>query len=1261
MAVRTEELQLRVLIDGSPARRELAELDQEYAKLNADMKELTKGSKEYIAAQERVSTIGARQAELRKEIGLTGLTAKQLGDELRRLQVTQRNLTPNTPMWAENAQRINEVKMRLRELNDVNLQAQAAWEHQRQGIKLTNMSMQQLEQEARRLRSALHRMDPNTAEFRNLNRELLQVDDRMRVLRNNLTPMQQLWRNVKSEMSGIVGVSAALFGGSLIVGKVRDWVKGAADLSDAQADVQRTTGLTREEVSQLTSDLGKFNTRTPRSELLALAADAGKLGITGKKDIMDFVRAGDQIRVALGDDLGDEAIKNIGKLNQTFEVGRITGKNMEEQMLATGSAVNALGQASTAQESFLVGYATRMAGVNTQAEINIQNTLGYGAALDQLGQKEETASTAMAQFTLKAYKETATYARIAGMSVKDFQQLLKNDANEALLRTLEGLKGNNEGLGRMTELFSDMGQEGARAVGVLSSLANNTDLVREQQALANKEFAAGTSITNEFNAKNNTLAADLDIIGKKLASAFVNSGVVNGIKSMVGSIREWVDTPLSATIEEERQALFRMHSQILATNEGSAERVKLINEMKALYPGLLQDLNAETATNKQVAEAIRAANEQLINRIIIQQKQEEIDKEVQRGSERRQERLQREETVLKALDAATKKYNVELQAGGTVLEQAQRTYALIAAEQQKQLNGRSGGGVLFNDVARLGNAINNLRVAQSQENERLEVGNNLLAEKEELMKRLGVATEALNTGTSDGVVTTPVPDGTGAPTGEPTSDAAKKQYEQQVTAMEKLRQDLLGLREQMLVDAMSADGRELDQTAKKYDDIRAAMVATGQATTEDLLALEEAREAALLQKMKEQGEKRTAEAREQALKEQEARNKVEDEAYLESQASEADAEIVKELARMDALVAVMVEGSDEMRAVVEATEAAIAAIRKKYRTKEEQQALESRKKRIQEQIIIYQGVASALSGVNQLLAAAYDASGKANYQNTTAAKALGLAQIAIASGVGVAEAIKAGAGIPFPANLGAIATGVGAVLTGIANAVNLLKAARVEQPNATATANQSVNAATATTMPYAAKGGVFDGPSHTFGGLNVVDPRTGEVKANVEGDEPWMVLSKAFRQANPDLIPLLLRASAEGAPLTVVPRDPSLNNGLYGDVAPFNFARAGEVLEMAGGGLLTKTVRGTALVNMPTAPGSDDTDYTLTKKRTGYTDGGVGLGELVAIQQKALAQQASMLEALQRDFMAKVVLQDLERKTVEYKEVQNINRVKKVA
>ena len=101
-------------------------------------------------------------------------------------------------------------------------------------------------------------------------------------------------------------------------------------LSDSQSDVMKTTGLTKNEVDDLTKSLGMFKTRTARAELLGLAEEAGRLGITGVKNLQDYIAVANQVKVALGDDLSDEAIREVGKIVNIYKVGEQTGKDLNE-------------------------------------------------------------------------------------------------------------------------------------------------------------------------------------------------------------------------------------------------------------------------------------------------------------------------------------------------------------------------------------------------------------------------------------------------------------------------------------------------------------------------------------------------------------------------------------------------------------------------------------------------------------------------------------------------------------------------------------------------------------------------------------------------------------------------------------------------------------------------------------------------------------------------------------------------------------------
>jgi TP901 family phage tail tape measure protein len=301
---------------------------------------------------------------------------------------------------------------------------------------------------------------------------------------------------------------ASITGISLTLRKLS---QDAAAMEDVYADVMKTTGLTREEVGELNEEFKKMNTRTAREELNQLARDAGKLGLSSKKDVLDFVEAGNQINVALGEDLGEGAIRNIGKLTEVFKLStrELETMDLKERMLAIGSAINDLGQSSTASESYLVDFAQRLGGVASQAGISIQDILGYASALDQSGQKIEMSATAFQNFIMKLMGDPAKFAKLAGLEVEKFTGLLQTDTNEAIKTVLKSLS-EKGGFQQLIPVFQEMGLDGARAVGVLSSLSTNIHLVDEAQRISNVSFAEATSLTNEYNVKNENAAAQLE-------------------------------------------------------------------------------------------------------------------------------------------------------------------------------------------------------------------------------------------------------------------------------------------------------------------------------------------------------------------------------------------------------------------------------------------------------------------------------------------------------------------------------------------------------------------------------------------------------------------------------------------------------------------------------------------------------------------------------------------------------------------------------
>lgn len=319
------------------------------------------------------------------------------------------------------------------------------------------------------------------------------------------------WFTIRGVIDTVTGLSTT----------IRKSVDDYATMEQEMANVRKYTGQTAEEVEQLNEMFKKTDTRTSREELNQLAGAAGRLGITSSKQIYEFVDAADKIGVALGDDLGEEAVDTIGKLAIAF--GESDRLGLRGAMLATGSALNEIVQNSSAQAQPVVEFTKALSGVGQQAHMTQAEIMGFGSALDQNNQEMATSSTVMSQLITKMYQDPAKFASMAGLEVSKFKELVKTDMNEALISWFQA----SQKLGDMSVLagaFDNLGMDGTRAVGVLSTLAGHIDQVVEAQNVANKAYNEANSVINEFNVQNETVQAQMDKAKKQFKEMTIELG-----------------------------------------------------------------------------------------------------------------------------------------------------------------------------------------------------------------------------------------------------------------------------------------------------------------------------------------------------------------------------------------------------------------------------------------------------------------------------------------------------------------------------------------------------------------------------------------------------------------------------------------------------------------------------------------------------------------------------------------------------------------
>lgn len=469
-------------------------------------------------AETMLEQLNKRSAELRNEIKQLNeqrITTGLSGDEAKRFDQLKKDLR-------ETRRTARETSKQVKDVGDVINRLSTA------PIKAITDSIKAVETQMKRLDRSTERYAQKREQLRLLREELDRINGNAK---ESVGAFDQIGKTMK-RLASYVFIYTGF--NQLTSGLQRIYSMNT-QLSDQLADIQKTTGLSGNDLAELSDRINRIDTRTSVEQLNNLAVAAGKLGISAKEDVLGFVEAGNIINVALGEDLGQEAITGLSKLNDILGITKDLG--VEKGLLATGSAINELGQSSTANEAYLVDFAQRMGGIAAQANLTIQQVLALGSVTDQLGQNVEVSATALNKFVSTLVSETGQVAKAVGIPLKELQDTLRESTWEGMMLVFEKLAGKG-GLAAIAPLMGDLGSDGARLNAVIAALTDDTSRLTNELNLANKAFAEGNSVVREYETKNNNLAGTIEKIGKNIQNWFLDTELIDFMYHFAQGVEE---------------------------------------------------------------------------------------------------------------------------------------------------------------------------------------------------------------------------------------------------------------------------------------------------------------------------------------------------------------------------------------------------------------------------------------------------------------------------------------------------------------------------------------------------------------------------------------------------------------------------------------------------------------------------------------------------------------------------------------------------
>jgi TP901 family phage tail tape measure protein len=575
------------------------------AKLEALTKQLESVGRRIEAAQTgkgagNVAALTAEQAKLRGEIDATTKSAAQLKKEL---AGTERGSQAYKDLAAAAGRAKGEQKL----LSDEIRAQQVIFERTR----VAAGSYRDLELQVQQLRTQfrlLGEAQRQGSQGNELLKQITAVDTQLKSLDKSMGIYVRNVGNYASAFDGFIGVTQKLAGVVGVSVGLNEFIRANAQASDEVANVAKTANASIPAIRKLQEELKFRGSRTSLVDQLKIAEIGGQLGVL-EKDLLEFTKATDVVTVALKDEFGGsvaEVTKQVATLRNVIP-GIKTG-NVADDVLKIGNALNFLSAEGNATAPSIADFVNRLSGIAGPLDVGKASLFGLSATLDELGVSAERGATAVQKTLFRIGQTPDQFAAIAGKGAAEFKQLVQTDIVSAFGLVTKGAAESSEANTEFIKLLGELGIKGSRELETFGKLGANFDLLKQRVEQAGVALEETTSVTTEYEKKNNTFGASID----KLNNAFINLTVntdfqdflTAGIDGITGFVNVLAGLP--KLLADNKAEFFALAAAIAVFNrEAILASLNAIRQSAAF--ALLTDSTKRLALQQSILGAVMKA------------------------------------------------------------------------------------------------------------------------------------------------------------------------------------------------------------------------------------------------------------------------------------------------------------------------------------------------------------------------------------------------------------------------------------------------------------------------------------------------------------------------------------------------------------------------------------------------------------------------------------------------------------------------------
>lgn len=392
--------------------------------------------------------------------------------------------------------------------------------------KTGKANINELRQAYKQLEEELNFVNTKSETFANRQKELKNLKKVIDDATGAANKQSGAWHTALKNLTAYVGMFAVF---NQVKTYFVDLFRLNMKFMDQLTDIRKVALSTTDEIANLSRELAKIDTRTSLEELNRIAYAGAKLGIQtqgGTMALAGFVRAADQVNVALKEDLGEEALTSLAKITEVM--GLVDKYGVEKAMLKTGSAIFRLAATSTASSDKIVDFSNRMLALGEQAALTTPDILALGSAVDSMALEPEVAATAFGKLVTELRKGTSPIEKSLGIATGSLKKMIESGRGMDAILTIFRKMGETKNVFALDGLFKDLGSDGARLVKTMVTMAAKNGMLTKAVEESNKAFNDGTAVTVEYNMQQETAMAYMERANNLWEKQFVSSSAAAG-------------------------------------------------------------------------------------------------------------------------------------------------------------------------------------------------------------------------------------------------------------------------------------------------------------------------------------------------------------------------------------------------------------------------------------------------------------------------------------------------------------------------------------------------------------------------------------------------------------------------------------------------------------------------------------------------------------------------------------------------------------